>query len=121
MNMPSTAWLQATFAPIFELIDSSGEDIIVREFVAVGTPLTDHLPIKAKPNPARVQDLIEGSLAKQGDQFLIARAESFPVARRLDQRDRIFFRGRDWAVMDDDSNQYSIGGTVYARVLHVRG
>jgi len=121
MSFPSTAQLQSIFAPIFELIDSSGEDIIVREYIDASNPVVDHEPIKAKPNPIRTQDLVEGSLAKQGDMFLIARAEVFPVARRLDQRDRIYFRGRDWAIINDDANQYSIGGVVYARVLHVRG
>lgn len=118
---PSTAQLQAIFSPIFELIDSAGEDIIIREYIDANNPVVDHLPIKAKPNPIRTIDLIEGSLAKQGDLFLIVRAEAFPVARRLDQRDRVYFRGRDWSIINDDANQYSIGGVVYARVLHVRG
>ena len=120
MNMPTTGWLQQTFAPIYELIDSAGEDIVIRENDGTGN-YTDHNPIKAKPNPLKLEDLVGGSTAKQGDFFLICRAETFPVARSLEQKDRVRFRGRDYSIINDDANQHSIGGVVYARILHVRG
>jgi len=115
-----TAFLQAQFAPIFELIDAAGEDIVIRENIAIGQ-WTAHDPVKAKPNPIRITDLIPGSLVKIGDFLLIVRAENFPVARPLENKDRVTFRGRDYGVINDDANQYSIGGVCYARVLLVRG
>jgi len=117
--LPTTAWLQEKFAPIYGLIDSAGEPVVIRE--NNDGVFTDHAAIKAKPNPVKLEDLVDGSTAKQGDFFLICRANSFPVARRLEQKDRVRFRGRDHAVINDDANQHSIGGVVYARVLHVRG
>jgi hypothetical protein len=120
MVLPTTSFLKATFAPIFELIDAAGEDVVIRENTAPNT-FTNHPAVKAKPKPMTMEDLKDGSPAKQGDLFLIVRADAFPVARRLEQKDRVHFRGRDYAVINDDANQYSIGGTVYARVLHVRG
>lgn len=115
-----TAFLQATFAPIFELIDAAGEDIVIRENTAIGV-WTDHPPIKAKPNPIRITDLIPGSIVRIGDFLLLVRAENFPVARLLENKDRITFRGRDYGVINDDPHQYSIGGHTYVRVLLVRG
>jgi hypothetical protein len=120
MALPTTAQLQAAFAPIFALIDSAGEPVVIREYMSPGA-YTEHPPINAKAKPVKLEDLVEGSLAKQGDFFLIVRANAFPVARKLEQRDRVTFRGRDYAVINDDANQYSIGGNSYARVLHVRG
>lgn len=121
MMIPNTAQLQAYFAPLFDFIDQAGEDIIIKEFTSTSTPPIEYPAIKAKPNPLKLEDLVDGSQAKQGDFFLICRANSFPVARKLEQKDRVYFRGRDHAVINDDANQYAIGGVVYARVLHVRG
>ena len=120
MKLPSTGQLQNWFAPIFELIDSAGEPVVIKENIGAGQ-WTTHTAVKGKPNPVKIEDLVPGSLARQGDFKIIIRANVFPVARRLENKDRITFRGRDWAVLDDDANQYAIGGVVYARVLHVRG
>ena len=120
MALPTTGFLQNTFAPIFELIDAAGELVTIRENDGTGN-YTDHAPIKGKPKALRPEELIQGSIAKQGDFYLICRADRFPVARRLETKDRVRFRGRDYSVLNDDSNQYSIGGVVYARVLHLRG
>lgn len=120
MPLPTTAQLQAMFAPIFGLIDSAGEDVVVIQ-VETGNLPVYHNPIKARPVAMTTEDLISQTFAKQGDFFLICRANPFPVARRLEQRDRVRFRGRDFAIINDDSNQYSIGGICYARKLHVRG
>lgn len=119
-GIPTTAQLQALFAPIFELIDSAGEDVVIKEADGSGG-FIPHPPIKARPVAMKTDDLGTTSFAKQGDFFLIIRADPFPVSRRLEQKDRVTFRGRDHAVINDDANQYSIGGTVYARKLHVRG
>lgn len=120
-GLPSTVQLQDMFAPIFALIDSAGEDIVVRENTGPGV-WADHPAIKAKPSAFRPEDIVAGSTLEQGDFKLIVRANTFPVARRLEQKDRITWRGRDWAVTEDDHGaQYSIGGVVYARVLQVRG
>lgn len=120
MKLPTTAQLQNWFAPIFGLIDSAGEPIIIRENIGSGQ-WTSHPAVNGKPNAIKVEDIITGSLARQGDFKIIIRSNVFPVARRLENKDRVTFRGRDWAVIDDDANQYSIGGVCYARVLHVRG
>lgn len=118
--IPSTAQLQAYFAPLFEFIDSAGEDIVIHENIGAGQ-WTAHNPVKARANAVKIEEIIPGSLVRQGDFRLIVRAESFPVSRRLENKDRVTFRGRDYGVIDDDPNQYSIGGVVYARVLFVRG
>jgi hypothetical protein len=120
MSMPSTAQLQAMFLPLLDLIDSVGEAITIRESTAPGQ-FTDHPPLRAKAQPFKAEELLAGSAAKQGDFKLLCRANRFPVSRHLEQKDRVVFRGREYAVMNDDANQYSIGGQVLVRVLHVRG
>lgn len=117
-GLPTTAQLQAMFAPIFELIDSAGEDVVIKEGNGNGG-FTSYPPIKARPVAMKTDDLV--GQAQQGDFFLIVRANAFPVAQRLERKDRVSFRGRDHAVINDDANQYSIGGICYARKLHVRG
>jgi hypothetical protein len=118
--LPTTAWLQANFAPIYALIDSVGTTVIIRENTAPGA-WSDHGPIKAKINPVKMEDLIQGSSVKQGDMFVIVKADSFPVARQLEQKDRIRIDGRDYSVINDDRHQHRIGDKTYARVIHVRG
>lgn len=120
-GIPTTGELQSYFAPLFELIDSAGEDIVIKENTAPGV-FTDHPTRKAKPYPYRVEELIPGSTVKQGDNRLIVRALNWPVARRLEQKDRILWRGREYSVISDDAGaQFSIGGVIYARILQVRG
>jgi hypothetical protein len=121
MALVTTPFLQATFAPIFDLIDAAGEDVIIREHVGQSQPLVDHTVIRGKAQPFRSEDIMDGSTVKQGDFKVICRASSFPVARKLEQKDRVRLRGHDYSVINDDSNQYAIGGVVYARVLHLRG
>jgi hypothetical protein len=120
MQLPSTLQLQQMFAPIFELIDAAGEEVIIKESRGVGD-LFPHPPLKGKPMPMRPEDIVAGGIAKEGDFFIVVRADKFPVARRLEQKDRVRFDGRDYAVINDDHNQYRIGGVTYARKLHLRG
>lgn len=120
LNLPSAAELQAMFAPVYQLIDVAGEDVVIRENDGAGN-YTDHPAIKAKPRPVDLKDIAAGTTARQGDFYLICRGDRFPVARPLQQKDRVLFRGRQLAIINDDENQHSIGGVVYARVLHVRG
>ena len=120
LNFPSSAKLTGMFNQVIDLINVSGEDVVIRERTAAGA-YTDHPAIKARATAMRMEDLIAGSPAKQGDLYLICDARKFPVARRLAQGDRVTFRGRDYAVINDDADQYSVAGTVLARKLHVRG
>jgi hypothetical protein len=120
ITVPPTEQLQYWFSMLFGLLDNSGEDVVIRENDGQGNYI-DHAPIRAKPNQIKMVDIMPGSLAQQGDIFLICNADSFPVARRLEQKDRVTFRDRDYAIINDDANQYSVGGKVLGRVLHIRG
>jgi hypothetical protein len=121
--------IQETPASIFQemskayqrVFNAVGENITVRENTAPGT-WTDHGPILSRATALRPEDIQAGSTLKQGDLKFVVLALTFPVSRRLEQKDRIRWRGRDYGVVSDDfASTRSTSGNPLAREIVARG
>lgn len=103
------------------VFDATGEHITVKINTEPGV-WESHGPLLARPSALRPEDIAAGSTLKQGDMKFIVLALTFPVQRRLEQKDRITWRGRDYAVISDDfGSTRSTSGNTLAREILARG
>lgn len=124
--MPSTAWLQQKFRAAHQmLIGAVGDDVtlLLRNDTAVGPGYyIPHGPLKAKVSELRMQDIVAGSSARIGDVRVILEASAIPAGlRRLEEKDRVLWRGRQYGVVQYDDATDSIGAQVMAVNIIVRG
>lgn len=121
MNL-STPALQSAFRWAHELLINAVADevtLLVRNdagtFDNVG-------PLRAKVSELRMQDIVAGSTARTGDLRVILLASSVPVGqRRLEEKDRVLWRAREYGVIQYDDATDSIGAQVMAVTIIVRG
>lgn len=120
LNLPTTADLQAKFREAYALIDVVGDEVTLRLRQDDGS-YTD-VALKAKVSQLKPQDIIAGSTAQVGDLRAIVNAASIPAGmRRLERKDRMLWRGREYAVLEYDDATASIGADVLAVNIFVRG
>ncbi len=118
---PSPEQLRADGAGVYAGLDQVGDpiEIIVRN--DDGTYATP-VPAVAKVSQFRLDELIAGSPARQGDVKALLRATWIPAGqRRLEQRDRVQWRGKPYSVINYDDATHAVAGTVFAIVLWLRG
>lgn len=120
--IPTPAQYAAMYRPLFALIDSVGDavDVIVRQ---TDGSFAAPIPAKAKVSSYAMAELIGGAPAKQGDFRAIIRAtpELAAIGRRLEVRDRIKWKGREYAVQNWDDATHAVGGEVMAYEAQLRG
>ena len=121
LNFPATADIQAAFRAAYGLIDTVGDVITLRlrsdagGFVDVG-------PLTAKVSELRLSEIVPGSGAQVGDLRAILQAQAIPSGqRRLEMKDRVLWRGREYAVIQYDDATASIGAEVLAVSIILRG
>lgn len=96
------------------------QDVVLK--VNNGTGFDSHSGVSAHVTNYRESDLIAGGSIKLGDLRLIILADNIPQSiDRLEQKDRIEIGGRDYAVLNWDSNTRSIGDQTIAVEVAVRG
>jgi len=121
LNFPTTVDVQAKFREAYELIDVVGDEVLLMLRNAAGT-FDDVGPLKAKVSELRMQDIAAGSTARVGDLRAILRASSIPAGMgRMEQKDRVLWRAREYAVVQYDDATASIGAEVLAVTIIMRG
>lgn len=121
LNFPTTVDVQAKFRDAYELIDVVGDLVTLRLRGDDGS-YTDVATIKAKVSQLRPQDIIAGSSAQVGDLRAVLRATSIPAGmRRMERKDRVLWRGREYAVVEYDDATASIGTEVFGVNIFIRG
>ena len=121
MRVPTGDELRAAFRPLHALIDSAGEPVtlLVRNAAGAFDPVG---PVQAKLGGFQAQEIIPGGPAKLGDIRLIVRAGALPAGlRRLESKDRVQLRGRDYAIVNWDDTTHAVGGEVMAIEIWARG
>jgi hypothetical protein len=102
------------------LIEFCGEEVVVRQKQGAG--FVDLDPIPAKVSAYRVQDLIPGASARIGDLVAIVMRDDLPPElTRLESKDRVTWRGRDYAVMNYDDATSSLAGQGVVVTMLLRG
>jgi hypothetical protein len=122
VSLPSTSWIQERFRSAYSLmIAAVGDDVTLMLRNAGGT--FDNVgPLKAKVSELRLQDIVVGSTARVGDLRVILLAGSIPAGqRRMESKDRVLWRAREYAVVQYDDATASIGAEVMAVNIIVRG
>lgn len=121
LPMPDPAVLRAQFELAYELIDVVGDPVNIILRNDDGT-YADPVAAMAKVSQFKVDELITGSPARQGDLRAILRATSIPPGqRRLEQRDRVQWKGKSYSVMNYDDATHAVAGAVMAVELWLRG
>jgi hypothetical protein len=121
LTFPSTAAVQDSFRAAYQMIAVYGDDVLLRLRNAAGG-YDDVGPLKAMVSALRLTDLVAGSTAQIGDLRAILLSSSIPPGqRRMEQKDRILWRGREYAVLQYDDATPSVGGEVLAVNIIIRG
>jgi len=111
--------LQARFRAAYQMIALVGDDITLMYRTDIGYDSVG--PIKAKVAELRMNEIVAGSSARIGDLRAIVLAASIPAGRRLELKDRVQWRGRQYAVVQYDDATASIGAEVMAVNIYLRG
>jgi hypothetical protein len=102
------------------LVEFCGETVTIRQRSGAG--YVDLKPIPAKVSAYRIQDIIPGASARIGDLIAIVLREDLPLdLPRLEQRDRVTWRGRDYAVLNYDDATSSLAGQGVVVTMLLRG
>ena len=121
LPLPDPVKLRDDFRAAYALIDLVGDCVTVEMRNKAGgydPPFT----IKAKVSGFKLEELIAGGPARQGDLRAIARASALPAGmRRLEAKDRVTWRGRPMAVLNYDDATHALGGEVLGVELWLRG
>lgn len=119
-QFPPQGDIQAWFRDAYGLLLAVAEDIVLR-YRQEDLTFTE-IQAKAKPSELVLTDIVAGSSARIGDVKLIVHASSIPPGtRRMEQKDRVLWRGREYAVVQYDHATPSIGGEPMAITIIVRG
>jgi hypothetical protein len=112
--------LQARFRSAYQLIALVGDDITLMYRTDLGYDSVG--PLKAKVAELRMNEIVAGSSARIGDLRAIVLASSIPAGqRRLELKDRVLWRGRQYAVVQYDDATASIGDEVMGVNIYLRG
>lgn len=118
----NTATLQQAFKAAHELLMNACADEVLLMLRNATSDFDTVGPLKAKVAELRMQDVVAGSTARAGDLSVILLASSIPPGqRRLEAKDRVLWRGREYAVIQYDDATDSIGAQVLAVKILVRG
>jgi hypothetical protein len=103
-----------------DALQTVGEQVVLREQTAPGV-YTDH-PVRALVRAYKASEIVPGGSLELGDLSVIVLREDYPLGtRRLERKDRIALRGREYAVVNYDDASRSVNGIVYAVDVLVRG
>jgi len=120
IRFPATEQLQNQFRAAYEMIETVGEFVVLRYRLDDGG--YDDAMVKGKVSELRLVDIVAGSTARVGDLRVILHAKSIPLgARKMESKDRVNWRGREYAVVQYDNATASIGGEVFGVSIIVRG
>jgi hypothetical protein len=118
---PSDAQLIADGMASYAGLDVVGDPI---EIILRNDDGTYAAPVNAvaKVSQFRLDELFDGSPARQGDVKALLRATWIPAGqRRLEQRDRVQWRGKPYSVINYDDATHAVAGTVLGVMLWLRG
>lgn len=119
-GIPTAAQAIAWGRKSYALIDEIGEDVMIVEATAGGP--VQHGPVKMRPARYSTEELIPGGPVMLGDIRGIFNAASFPaIGRRLERKDRIRWRGRDYAVVQYDDVTRTQAGELLGIEIQLRG
>lgn len=102
------------------LLGLLGDQVTLKLRQADGT-FADAGPYKAKVSELRLQDVVAGSTARAGDLRVILLAADLQGQRRLELKDRVLWRGREYGVLQYDDATDSIGSESFAVNVFLRG
>jgi len=118
---PSAAQLLADGRAAYAGLDVVGDPIAI---ILRGDDGSYAAPVDAvaKVSQFRLDELIAGSPARQGDLKALLRAKWIPAGqRRLEARDRVQWREKSYAVINYDDATHAVAGEVMAIMLWLRG
>lgn len=103
-------------------IDVAGDPVLIWE----GTPagFAKHGPLNAMVSSYRRDELVPGGPIEVGDLRCLIfwpTLEALGIGRQLERKDRIEWRGRQYAVMQFDDATHSAAGAIFAAELQLRG
>lgn len=102
-------------------LETLGEPVMIHERTPAG--FIDHGPVQAFVAAYRREDLVPGGPIEQGDLRATFNRATWPplLTRRLQQGDRVTWRGDLYAVMNQDDATRSAGGAQFGVDLQLRG
>lgn len=101
-------------------LEALGDPVVIHERTPAG--FVDHGPVKAFVRAYRTDALIPGGPIDQGDFLATFNAATWPATlRRLEQGDRVTWKGSLYAVMNQDDATRSFNGEVFGIDLQLRG
>ena len=118
---PSAAQMIADGEAAYAGLDVVGDPI---EIVVRNDDGSYAQPVRAvaKVSQFRLDELFDGSPARQGDLKALLRATWIPAGqRRLESRDRVLWRSQPYSVIQYDDATHAVAGTVFAVMLWLRG
>lgn len=102
-----------------DALDTVGEPVVLRR--RTGEATFDDLPAVGMVKTMRLQDLVPGGPAQLGDFVLILLKRNLPAGYRLERKDRVTVRGRDYAVVNWDDMTRGVRGHMFAVDVLLRG
>jgi hypothetical protein len=122
LPMPSQEALKAQFRDSYRLIEAVGEPVIV-EVRAPDGSFEEFGPVAAKVANFAATDILQNAVLRQGDLKAILHGAGWLALGlpKLEQTDRVRYRGRAYSVLRFDDASHSIGGEVFAVELVLRG
>lgn len=103
-------------------IDVAGEPVTLWEASAAG--FIKHGPVNAMVSSYRRDELVPGGPVEVGDFRCLIYWPTFAalaIPRRLERKDRVEWRGKQYAVQQFDDATHAAAGQVFAAELQLRG
>lgn len=121
MPLPTTTQLQSWFHQAYQLLGVVADEVTLR-YRESGNTWSEVGPIKGKVSALKLSEIVAGSTARVGDLRVILDTMAIPAGqRRMELKDRVLWRGREYAVVDYDDATASIGADQFAVWIIIRG
>lgn len=103
-------------------IDEAGEPVTIWEATPAG--FVKHSGVNAMLSAYRRSEMVPGGPVEDGDVRALVYWPSYAalgIGRRLERKDRVEWRGRQYAVMQFDDATHAAAGAIFAVELQLRG
>ena len=103
-------------------IDVAGDPILIWEATPAG--FVEHGPLNAMVSTYRRDELVPGGPIEVGDLRCLIfwpTLEALGIGRQLERKDRIEWRGKQYAVQQFDDATHAAAGAIFAAELQLRG
>jgi hypothetical protein len=122
LPFPSGGQMAADGLAIYLGIETAGEPVTIWQASPAG--FVKHGPVKAMLRAYRWDELVPGGPIEVGDvrcMLYWPTFEALGIGRPLERKDRVEWRGRQYAVVQFDDATHAAAGAIFAAQLQLRG